>query len=80
MEPTLRPGETVLVDPRAPVVPGCVVLAPDPRDGRPLLKRVASLEGGLDLRGDSPSQSTDSRHFGPVDPALVEGVVVCTFP
>ncbi len=80
MEPTLLPGQTVLVDPRAPVTLGCVVLAPDPRDGRPLLKRVAAIGAGLDLRGDNPAQSTDSRHFGLVDPSSVHGVVVCTFP
>ena len=80
MEPTLRPGQTVLVDPRASVVEGCLVLASDPRDGRPLLKRVVSTQGGLDLRGDNPSQSTDSRHFGRLPPSAVQGVVTCTLP
>ena len=41
-----------------------------------VIKRVAALdEAGLTLLGDHPALSTDSRHFGPVDPSAVEAVV-----
>lgn len=79
MEPTLRDGDRVVVrrlgrPPRA----GEVVLVPDPRaPGRSLLKRVATVgPAGLELAGDRPDRSTDSRHFGPVDPRSVEGRVL----
>ncbi|MDE2640262.1 MAG: nickel-type superoxide dismutase maturation protease [Chloroflexota bacterium] len=41
-----------------------------------VIKRVAAQDqAGLTLLGDHPALSTDSRHFGPVDPAAVEAVV-----
>jgi nickel-type superoxide dismutase maturation protease len=80
MAPTLRPGDWLLADPAAyregAPRPGDLVLAPDPRDrGRLLVKRVAGVapEGLLELRGDAPSASTDSRVFGTVDPRSVAG-------
>jgi nickel-type superoxide dismutase maturation protease len=80
MEPTLRAGDWLLVDPDAYVrrspAPGDLVLAPDPReDDRLLIKRVDSLDadGWLRLAGDDPDHSTDSRVFGAVDPARVAG-------
>jgi hypothetical protein len=53
-----------------------LVLVPDPREPRRLLvKRVSGVgaSGWLLLVGDDPLASTDSRHFGEVDPATVEG-------
>jgi signal peptidase I len=80
MEPTLRAGDWLLVDPdayaRRSPAPGDLVLAPDPReDDRLLIKRVDSLDadGWLRLAGDDPDHSTDSRVFGAVDPARVAG-------
>lgn len=80
MEPALEPGDWVLVDPDAyrlqmPVA-GDLVLAPDPREPeRLLIKRVASvaMDGSLELLGDAPDASTDSRVFGPVVAATVRG-------
>lgn len=75
MAPALLPGDRLLVEsltyarrqPRA----GEVVLATDPRQpGRELIKRVtAAGSAGVELRGDHPAASTDSRTFGalPVD-------------
>lgn len=80
MEPTLRAGDWLLVDPDAYAhgspAPGDLVLAPDPREGdRLLIKRVATVaaDGLLHLAGDDPEHSTDSRVFGGVEPAGVVG-------
>ena len=44
------------------------MLAVDPRaqEERELIKRVHAAGPALDLRGDAPGQSTDSRTFGAV--------------
>jgi nickel-type superoxide dismutase maturation protease len=80
MEPTLQPGDWLLVDPtafrRRPPKAGQLVVAPDPRQPeRELVKRVAAidLDGHLLLMGDARDASTDSRTFGAVDPATVRG-------
>jgi len=74
MAPSLLPGDRLLVEShtyqsRGPR-PGEVVLAPDPREPeRELIKRVASVDAAaaaVDLRGDAPAASTDSREFGAV--------------
>ncbi|HTS15750.1 MAG TPA: nickel-type superoxide dismutase maturation protease [Candidatus Sulfotelmatobacter sp.] len=80
MAPTLLPGDWLLVDPAAyrrhgPGV-GDLVVAPDPRvAARLLVKRVHAVaaDGALDLRGDATAASTDSRAFGLVAGAAVEG-------
>lgn len=86
MAPAFAPGDFLLVDRRAyrlhPPRPGDVVVAHDPRDfDRLLVKRVARVhaDGALDLHGDNPEASTDSRHFGPVPPYLIEGRVVARY-
>lgn len=80
MEPMIRQGDWLLVDPdayrgRAPVR-GDLVVAPDPRqEQRLLVKRVAAVtsEGGLLLAGDAPHASTDWRTFGALAPDRVLG-------
>lgn len=80
MAPALRPGDWLLVDPSAyretgPAV-GDIVVAPDPREpARLMVKRVGGIaaDGSLELRGDSPDASTDSRDFGPLPLAAVQG-------
>ena len=71
MAPSLLPGDRLLVEaltyrwrvPRA----GEVVLAIDPRaPGRELIKRVRASGPEVDLRGDAPAASTDSRAFGTI--------------
>ena len=74
MAPTLLPGEWLLVEGRTYTrrLPGVgeIVLAADPRDpSRELIKRVAAVDpesGTVDLRGDAPEASTDSRTFGAI--------------
>jgi nickel-type superoxide dismutase maturation protease len=87
MAPTLLPGDWLLVERRtferrAPL-PGEVVLAPDPREpARELIKRVAALDavaGVVELRGDAPEASTDSRAFGAVPLASIRWRAVARY-
>ena len=79
MEPTLRHGEWLLVDPAAfaedaPAV-GDLVLAHDPRAaGRLILKRVAATarDGTLTLAGDHPGHGRELE-LGAVDLSAVVG-------
>jgi len=76
MVPTLLPGDRLLVERltyrrRAPQA-GDVVLALDPRaPEREVIKRVYAAGPELDLRGDAPQASTDSRTFGVVPATAV---------
>jgi nickel-type superoxide dismutase maturation protease len=78
MRPALEPGDRLLVVRRRAYRPGTVVAVADPRDGRLLVKRVASVtaDGRLVVVGDDPSASTDSRTFGPVPRSAVRGQAV----
>jgi len=85
MAPTLLDGDRLVVlvrpwgPPAVPLV-GDIVAAPDPRcPDRVLVKRVTRVDrgaGSIELRGDAPDASTDSRDFGPVPLASVIGRVV----
>lgn len=69
MTPTFVPGERLTAVRRwRPVRAGDVVVVRDPRDEtRWLLKRCVERVGStLELRGDNPASSTDSRDFGRV--------------
>jgi nickel-type superoxide dismutase maturation protease len=81
MVPALRPGDRLVVVRLPwcwPLRPGQVVVAVDPRDrSRRLVKRVAAVgPGGVQVLGDQPGASTDSRHFGPLARSDVQGRVV----
>jgi len=83
MAPTLLPGDRLLVRRgvgplRATIRVGDLVAVVDPRrPDRTMVKRVAGFTaGGVIVHGDNAAASTDSRHFGPVDPAAVLGRVV----
>ena len=78
MLPTLVPGDRlVVVRARRPAV-GDLVAVPDPRRPRRLLvKRIASEDGdSVELRGDNPASSTDSRRFGPISKSSLRWRVV----
>lgn len=86
MRPHLQPGDEVLVDPyayrRSAPQPGEIVLAQHPyRRDLKLVKRVAAvLEGDrYRLRGDNPSESTDSRTFGNLPRQEILGRVTSVF-
>jgi len=81
MEPTYVAGERLTALRRwRPVRVGDVVVVRDPRDPtRWLLKRCVAVHGRrLDLRGDNPDASTDSRHFGLVSSRDVRYLVLST--
>jgi hypothetical protein len=66
MDPTLRDGDWLLVDPRAfevaPPQVGDLVMATDPRTtGRSLIKRVKSVgsNGVLSIGGDHPAHAEE---------------------
>jgi nickel-type superoxide dismutase maturation protease len=79
MAPTYLPGERLTAGRHwRRVRQGDVVVVRDPRDsGRWLLKRCVGRTGSrLDLRGDNPEASTDSRDFGPVPARAVTWIVI----
>jgi nickel-type superoxide dismutase maturation protease len=87
MVPALLPGEWLLVERRTytrrqPRV-GEIVLAADPREpDRELIKRVMAVDtesATLDLRGDAPDASTDSRTFGGLPMTSVRWRVIARY-
>jgi inner membrane protease subunit 1 len=81
MRPTLEPGDRLVLVPRwlgHRLRPDDLVAFPDPRlPSRTMVKRVAvATPEGLQVLGDNPGTSTDSRHFGPVATARVRGRAV----
>lgn len=85
MAPALLPGDRLVVESisfasRSPH-PGEVVLAPDPRSpSRELIKRVAVVRGDrLELLGDAPGESTDSRDFGDLPATAVRWRAVARY-
>jgi len=88
MQPALRPGDWLLVrrSVRAgrpvSVRPGQVVIARHPgQPGMLLVKRAARRErGGWWLESDNPAAgAVDSRQFGTVGAALIEGRVITRY-
>jgi nickel-type superoxide dismutase maturation protease len=78
MQPILQPGDRLLVFTWAAVRAGDLVVFRDPEAHSTfLVKRVRAVaEDGLEVRGDNPNVSRDSRHFGLIPPALAIGRVV----
>lgn len=86
MLPLLKPGEELLVDPNAYrnslPQPGDIIIARHPH--RPDLKMVKRVEAIIKnelvvLKGDNPTESTDSRIFGPVTREHLLGRVTSRF-
>ncbi len=91
MEPTLRDGDTVVVDTlsyrlRSPRC-GEVILVEHPRHAFRLVKRIVAAPGeehGAEaltadeyaVEGDNPASSTDSRSLGPVHRGAIRGRVL----
>jgi nickel-type superoxide dismutase maturation protease len=82
MQPTLRPGDWLLVRRTRRVQPGRLVVAWHPaRPSLLLVKRASRREqDGWWLSSDNPDgAAADSRSFGLVPPALIEGVVLLRY-
>ena len=85
MQPTLEPGDRVLVRrlgrKTAPSLGSVVVTWHPQRSKLRLIKRLKSVEEtGLWLLGDNPTESTDSRQLGAVPANLLIGEVVGRLP
>lgn len=81
MRPTLAPGDWLVVRRGARVRPGDIVVArrPDRRGLRLVKRAVKRTDDGWWLEGDNPRASHDSRLFGAVPDALVEGRAVARY-
>ena len=82
MRPLLEPNDEVLIDPRAVLAAGDLVLARHPfRKETPIIKwlRAWSDDGGAYLEGINPQYSTDSRSFGAVPRDHLLGKVTSRF-
>ncbi len=86
MVPLLKPGDELLIDPRAyrrlPPAPGDIIVARHPyRTDLFLVKRVKSVteDGVCRLEGDNPAESTDSRTLGLVSGEHILGRVTGRF-
>ena len=82
MEPALRPGDWLLVRRTRRIRAGQIVLARHP--GRPdmlIVKRAGrQVGGGWWLESDNPDAgAVDSRRFGAVPGALIEGRVLARY-
>ena len=77
MVPTLQRGDRVVVV-RGRLRAGDVVALRDPREpSRVIVKRLRTVSRSVvEVVGDNPAASTDSRHFGAAARALVIGRVV----
>ena len=76
MSPALQPQDGLLVGRWLNVRVGDIVVFRDPEARSTLtVKRVYAVghDGDLEVRGDNPNVSRDSRHFGRVLPSLVIG-------
>lgn len=78
MQPTLVPGDRLLLLRTRRVRAGDLVVLPDPREPRRMVVKrvVVTSAGGVTVRGDNAVASTDSRQFGMVPRASVRGRVV----
>ncbi len=81
MQPTLEPGDRVLVRrlgrKPAPSLRSVVVTWHPQRSKLRLIKRLSRLDStGLWLLGDNPAESTDSRQLGAVPTNMMIGEVV----
>ncbi len=75
MFPTLKEGQEVLTFNWEKIHEGDVIVVKDQK-----IKRVQKIMGNkIYLLGDNKKESTDSRHFGPVDRSQILGKVIYYF-
>jgi nickel-type superoxide dismutase maturation protease len=84
MEPALWPGDRLLTLPAFPPAlrVGTVVVVADPTDrAHRVVKRIREIgDGTVDVRGDAPDRSTDSRTWGRVPVRAIRRVAVARWP
>jgi len=82
MYPTLQSGDLVVWIRIALhwLKPGQIVVARWPHSKALIAKRVAQCSAStVELVGDNPPESTDSRHFGAISRGTLAGVVVAIY-
>lgn len=84
MEPALWPGDRLLTLPAVPraLRAGAVVVVTDPADAtHRVVKRIHDVGNGtVDVRGDAPDRSTDSRVWGRLPVRSVRRVALARWP
>lgn len=84
MLPTLWPGDVLLTVPAAhrSLRVGAVVVVRDPDDATHLVvKRVSRVSPDrVEVLGDDPARSTDSRRWGPLPRRAVRRVAIARWP
>lgn len=78
MLPVLKDGDEVLVDVKAKIAIGDIVIARHPfKESVEMAKRITAIDanGKFFLVGDNSDESTDSRTFGPVSLKYIKGKI-----
>lgn len=84
MEPTLWQDDRLITVPAHPrmLTVGQVVVLIDPDDPcHRIIKRITAIDGSVvEVRGDDPGRSTDSRRWGPVPVTAIRRIAVSRWP
>jgi nickel-type superoxide dismutase maturation protease len=84
MQPALWEGDRLLTVParRGWLEPGQVVVVADPHEpGHLVVKRLTAIGAGrVEVHGDHPAASTDSRTWGPLPLRAVRRIAVARWP
>lgn len=84
MEPSLWPGDRLITVPAHPrlLTVGQVVVLNDPDDtSHRIIKRITAIDGDrVEVRGDDPTRSTDSRRWGSVASSEVRRIAITRWP
>jgi nickel-type superoxide dismutase maturation protease len=79
MLPVLSSGDRVLIDPKAEIAVGDIVVAKHPfKKSVRMIKRVSAIDSNANyvLTGDNPTESSDSRSLGSFPASEILGKVV----
>ncbi len=78
MYPAYKAGETIFVSKSKNFNIGDVVVASHPhKKNQLILKRIHGIEGNLmELWGDNPKESSDSRQFGKIERSSIKYKVI----
>lgn len=79
MQPTLQPGDYVLIRRSSTLKPGQMVLLEDEKFRLVIKRLISKSSAGWWVLGDNLAQSIDSRQFGAVAESQIKGVVVARY-